>query len=111
MRYAVRNCSDPRDHRIHYDTEGPSRDFEEESTTYVCPGGRRGDALIRQYDSLFRLVAELERASQPLGTFTTPCPEVEAYGYTYVKHVAPWTQWRRGIPILRCNACGIHLVD
>lgn len=65
MRYAVRNCSDPRDHRIHVTVEGPSRDFEDDSTTYVCPGGRAGDRRLRDFDGpLADLVAQIEREEE-----------------------------------------------
>jgi hypothetical protein len=65
MRYAVRNCSTPTDHAMHHTVSGPSRDFEDDRTTYVCPGGRAGDRRLREYDgSLADLVLELERAQE-----------------------------------------------
>jgi hypothetical protein len=78
MRYAVRNCSTPTDHAMHHTVSGPSRDFEDDRTTYVCPGGRAGDRRLREYEgSLADLVLELERAQEnsvPWWTVEPPTP-------------------------------------
>lgn len=112
MRYAVRDCSNRSEHPMHFTVEGPQRDFEDDRTTYVCPGGRAGDRRLRDFDgSLADLVTELERASQPVGTFETSCPEVEEYGYRVVDHIAPSVVVRRGVRHSRCFACGIYLID
>lgn len=44
MRYAIRNCYDQRDHRMHAGAESDMR--------WICPGGRAGDREVREAETL-----------------------------------------------------------